>query len=93
MKVEIVYYCVLPVGGVADLLVLFELVTDHLQELVRVSTEVLHKTHQILDGLLNNDGALEKRKRTQLALSPQLIKPSTEVPELRLFTLLTKLQV
>lgn len=53
----------LPVGGVADLLVLFELVADHLQELVRVSTEVLHETHQILDGLLDDHSALEKHRR------------------------------
>lgn len=59
---------VVPVGGVADLLVLFELVTDHLQELVRVSTEVLHETHQILDGLLDDHSALEKH--TLLAMLP-----------------------
>lgn len=53
-----------PVGSVADLLVLFELVTDHLQELVRVSTEILHETHQILDGLLNDHSALETHTHT-----------------------------
>lgn len=31
-----------PVGGVADLFVLFELVADHFQELVGVGTQVLH---------------------------------------------------
>lgn len=35
----------LPVGGVADLLVLFELVADHFEELVRVGTQVLHQAH------------------------------------------------
>lgn len=53
----------LPVGRVADVLVLFELVTDHLQELVGVGTQVLHEVHQVLDGLLHDHSALEAKTR------------------------------
>lgn len=46
LKYDFVYHIVLlPVSRIADLLVLLELVTDHLQELVRVRTEILHQTH------------------------------------------------
>lgn len=46
LKYDCVCHIVLlPVSRIADLLVLLELVTDHLQELVRVRTEILHQTH------------------------------------------------
>lgn len=35
----------IPVGCVADFLVLFELVADHFEELVGVGTQVLHQAH------------------------------------------------
>lgn len=35
----------LPVGCVANFLVLFKLVADHLKELVGVGTQVLHEAH------------------------------------------------
>lgn len=40
-----VYIVTLPVCSIADLFVLLELITDHLQELVGVCTEILHQTH------------------------------------------------
>ena len=39
---ELASFILLPVGCVADVLVLFELVADHLKELVGVGTQVLH---------------------------------------------------
>lgn len=55
-----------PVGRVANVLVLFQLIADHLQELVGVGTQVLHQVHQVLDGLLHDHRALETKVRTPL---------------------------
>lgn len=53
----------LPVRCIADLLVLLEFITHHFEELVGISTQVLHQVHEILDGLLHHHRALEEDKR------------------------------
>lgn len=59
------FFKVVPVGCVADVFILFELVADHLQELVGVGAQVLHEIHQVLNGLFHHHGALraEQNKR------------------------------
>lgn len=55
----------LPIGCVADFLVFFELVTDHLQELVGVRTQILHQVHEVLDGLFHNHSALNGKREAK----------------------------
>lgn len=57
------FFNLVPVGRIADVLVLLELVANHLQELVGVGTQVLHEAHQILDGLLHHHSALQVEQR------------------------------
>lgn len=52
----------LPVGGVADLLVVLQLVAHHLQELIGVRDQVLHQGHQVLNGLLHDHSVLQNQQ-------------------------------
>lgn len=52
----------LPVGCSAGVFVFLELHTHHVEELIRVSTQVMHQVHEVLHCLLQNDCALEEHK-------------------------------
>lgn len=52
-----------PVGEGAGVLVLLELHTHHVEELVGIGAQVVHQVHQVLNGLLHNYRALEKKEK------------------------------
>lgn len=64
-KLSFSLHHLLPVGCVANVLVLFELVANHLEELIGVGAQVLHQAHEILDRLLHHHRALEVEMRRQ----------------------------
>lgn len=52
-----------PVGKGAGVLVLLEFHTHHVEELVRIGAQVVHQVHQVLNSLLHDYRALEKKEK------------------------------